>query len=48
MACQLHAHAGFALDAPEQAINERRPVNNGCLIHLRNRRNQYLSIKYIL
>jgi transposase InsO family protein len=38
------AHAGFVLDALEQAIHDRRPVNN--LIHHSDRGSQYLSIKY--
>ena len=40
------AHAGFVLDALEQAIHERRPVNNRSLIHHSDRGSQYLSIKY--
>ena len=40
------AHAGFVLDALEQAIHERRPVNNGGLVHHSDRGSQYLSIKY--
>lgn len=38
------AHAGFVLDALEQAIHDRRPMNN--LIHHSDRGSQYLSIKY--
>ena len=38
------AHAGFVLDALEQAIHDRRPVDN--LIHHSDRGSQYLSIKY--
>jgi putative transposase len=38
------AHAGFVLDALEQAIHDRRPVSN--LIHHSDRGSQYLSIKY--
>ena len=38
------AHAGFVLDALEQAIHGRRPINN--LIHHSDRGSQYLSIKY--
>ena len=38
------AHAGFVLDALEQAIHDRRPVNN--LIHHSDRGSQYLAIKY--
>jgi len=40
------AHAGFVLDALEQAIHDRRPVNKGGLIHHSDRGSQYLSIKY--
>jgi transposase InsO family protein len=38
------AHAGFVLDALEQAIHDRKPMNN--LIHHSDRGSQYLSIKY--
>ena len=40
------AHAGFVLDALEQAIHDRRPVSKGGLIHHSDRGSQYLSIKY--
>lgn len=40
------AHAGFVLDALEQAIHERKPANTGGLIHHSDRGSQYLSIKY--
>ena len=40
------AHAGFVLDALEQAIHDRRPVNKGGFIHHSDRGSQYLSIKY--
>jgi transposase InsO family protein len=40
------AHAGFVLDALEQAIHERRPAHRGGLIHHSDRGSQYLSIKY--
>ena len=40
------AHAGFVLDALEQAIHDRKPINNGSLIHHSDRGSQYLSIKY--
>jgi putative transposase len=40
------AHAGFVLDALEQAIHDRKPVNKGGLIHHSDRGSQYLSIKY--
>jgi transposase InsO family protein len=40
------AHAGFVLDALEQAIHERRPANSDGLVHHSDRGSQYLSIKY--
>jgi len=40
------AHAGFVLDALEQALHERRPVQGGGLIHHSDRGSQYVSIKY--
>jgi transposase InsO family protein len=39
------AHAGFVLDALEQALHQRRPVKGG-LIHHSDRGSQYVSIKY--
>jgi transposase InsO family protein len=39
------AHAGFVLDALEQALHERRPVRGGGLVHHSDRGVQYLSIK---
>jgi transposase InsO family protein len=39
------AHAGFVLDALEQALHERQPVRGG-LIHHSDRGSQYVSIKY--
>jgi putative transposase len=39
------AHAGFVLDALEQALHDRRPVQNG-LVHHSDRGGQYLSIRY--
>jgi putative transposase len=39
------AHAGFVLDALEQALHERRPVQGG-LVHHSDRGVQYLSIRY--
>ena len=39
------AHAGFVLDALEQAIHDRKPVDNS-LVHHSDRGSQYLSIKY--
>ena len=40
------AHAGFVLDALEQAIHERKPVSGGGLVHHSDRGVQYVSIKY--
>ena len=40
------AHAGFVLDALEQALHERWPAHGGDLIHHSDRGSQYLSIKY--
>jgi transposase InsO family protein len=40
------AHAGFVLDALEQAIADRRPVAGGGLVHHSDRGVQYVSIKY--
>ena len=40
------AHAGFVLDALEQALHDRRPVRRGGLVHHSDRGSQYLSIKY--
>ncbi len=31
--CQRTAHAGFVLDALEQALHDRRPVHRGGLVH---------------
>jgi putative transposase len=39
------AHAGFVLDALEQALHNRRPVRGG-LVHHSDRGSQYLAIKY--
>ena len=39
------AHAGFVLDALEQALHERRPARGG-LVHHSDRGVQYVSIKY--
>ena len=39
------AHAGFVLDALEQALRDRRPVRGG-LVHHSDRGVQYVSIKY--
>ena len=40
------AHAGFVLDALEQALHERRPAQGGGLVHHSDRGVQYVSIKY--
>jgi putative transposase len=40
------AHAGFVLDALEQALQMRRPVHRGGLVHHSDRGVQYVSIKY--
>jgi putative transposase len=40
------AHAGFVLDALEQALHERRPVQGGGLVHHSDRGVQYVSIRY--
>ena len=39
-------HAGFVLDALEQALHDRRPVPRGGLVHHSDRGSQYVSIKY--
>jgi transposase InsO family protein len=40
------AHAGFVLDALEQALHDRRPVSGSGLVHHSYRGVQYVSIKY--
>jgi putative transposase len=40
------AHAGFVLDALEQALHDRRPLRGGGLVHHSDRGVQYVSIKY--
>jgi putative transposase len=40
------AHAGFVLDALEQALYQRRPLKGAGLIHHSDRGSQYVSIKY--
>jgi transposase InsO family protein len=40
------AHAGFVLDALEQALHDRRPVCGSGLVHHSDRGVQYVSIKY--
>jgi putative transposase len=40
------AHASFVLDALEQAIHDRKPMQGDGLIHHSDRGSQYLSITY--
>jgi transposase InsO family protein len=40
------AHADFALDALEQALQDRRPARRGGLVHHSDRGAQYVSIRY--
>ena len=40
------AHAGFVLDALEQAIHDRKPLSDDSLVHHSDRGVQYVSIKY--
>lgn len=40
------AHAGFVLDALEQALHQRRPASGAGLVHHSDRGSQYVSIKY--
>lgn len=40
------AHAGFVLDALEQALHERKPASGSGLVHHSDRGSQYVSIKY--
>lgn len=40
------AHAGFVLDALEQAIHDRKPLSDDGLVHHSDRGVQYVSIKY--
>jgi transposase InsO family protein len=40
------AHAGFVLDALEQALHDRRPLQGGGLVHHSDRGVQYVSIRY--
>ena len=44
-ACRT-AHAGFVLDALEQAVHQRQPVKDTGLVLHSDRGSQYLSIKY--
>ena len=40
------AHAGFVIDALEQAVHDRRPGKDMGLVHHSDRGSQYLSIRY--
>lgn len=40
------AHAGFVLDALDQALHDRRPVKRGGLVHHSDRGSQYVSIRF--
>jgi len=40
------AHAGFVLDALEQALHDRRPAKGNGLIHHSDRGSQYVAVKY--
>jgi len=40
------AHAGFVLDALEQALHARRPVRANGLVHHSDRGSQYVAIRY--
>ena len=40
------AHAGFVLDALEQAIHDRKPLSDASLVNHSDRGVQYVSIKY--
>ena len=40
------AHASFVLDALEQALHDRRPLQGGGLVHHSDRGSQYVSIRY--
>jgi len=40
------AHAGFVLDALEQALHDRRPLQGTGLVHHSDRGVQYVSIRY--
>ena len=40
------AHAGFVLDALEQALHDRRPAKGSGLIHHPDRGSQYVAIRY--
>lgn len=40
------AHASFVLDALEQVLHERRPVQGSGLVHHSDRGSQYLALRY--
>ncbi len=40
------AHAAFVLDAHDQALHDRQPVQRGGLVHHSDRGSQYVSIRY--
>jgi transposase InsO family protein len=40
------ARTGFVLDALEQALHDRRPIEGGDLVHHSDRGVQYVSITY--
>ncbi len=40
------AHAGFVLDALEQALHQRRPLQGSGLVHHSDRGSQYLALRY--
>lgn len=40
------AHAAFVLDALEQDLHERRPLQGGGLVHHSDRGSQYLALRY--
>ncbi len=40
------AHAGFVLDALEQALHDRRPIKGSGLIHHSDRGSQYVAIRH--
>ncbi len=40
------AHAGFVLEALEQALYQRRPVQGSGLVHHSDRGSQYLALRY--
>ncbi len=40
------AHAGFVLDALEQALHQRRPIQGDGLVHHSDRGSQYLALRY--